>query len=78
MINDNFIVTTDFFDSVLGKCKLICTAEFLQDLAFHSAMLDTPKTGEFSESEVDGWHSAMKQLDEMDWEGAYKRVKIEP
>ncbi len=78
MMNENFIVTTNFFDSVLGNCKLICTAEFLQDIAMQNVLLDTPRTGEFSEDEVADWHSAMKQLDEMDWEGAYSRVKIEP
>lgn len=64
------------FRASAGEFQFICSPEFIQDLAIYDALANTPKTKPATKQEIAEWKAAEKQLKEMDWKGAYRRVKI--
>lgn len=70
-------ITQKYFDHTFGEVNITYAPEMAQDLAFYNQQINSPRTGEFTQQEILEWQAADKQLEEMDWQGAYQRVKVQ-
>ena len=57
--------------------KMVCSPEFIQDSEIRLRSMFKIRTDPISDVEIEEWKQANKQLNEMDWEAARERVKID-